>query len=97
MTVEVRILGEHDAGVLRRVAADVFDNPIQQGVPDGVVAEALQRLEAASLAVDACLITTLARRLNTTTPGKKVHALGTQFGADEDEDEDREDGADGEQ
>jgi len=80
-----------DSGV-RPPGLAIFDNPIQQGVPDGVVAEALQRLEAASLAVDACLITTLARRLNTTTPGKKVHALGTQYGADDDEDEDRADG-----
>lgn len=77
----LRLSGRADSGV-RPPGVAIFDNPIQQGVPDGVVAEALEVLEATAVAMDACLITTLARRLNTAATGKRVHALGVQYGAD---------------
>ena len=77
----LRLSGRPDSGV-RPPGLAIFDNPIQQGVPDRVVAEALEGLEATAVAMDACLITTLARRLNTAATGKKVHALEAQYGAD---------------
>ena len=45
MSVEVRILGEHDASVLRRVAADVLDDPVQQAWAREFLTDARHHLE----------------------------------------------------
>jgi aminoglycoside 6'-N-acetyltransferase I len=67
VSVEVRILGENDASVLRRVAADVFDDPVQQAWAREFLTDARHHL---AVAIDEELVVGMASAVHYVHPDK---------------------------
>lgn len=73
-----------DDPAVRAPGIAILDNPIQHGVPDLVVAEALDRLRQCARVTGTQLLTTIARSLPSSVPAETIILLDQQYGTDED-------------
>lgn len=80
-------LSELDAPEVRAPGLVILDNPIQQAVPDGAVAEALSLLESCAVTTNGSVISAFARSLPTHVDGKRVVRLNHVYGTDSEESE----------